>query len=573
MTWHLTSARAETGRVGQGQQWLTTVGRGTVALVITFIALLNLVAVLGGAAWEQPLLLDQVLNLQDWGWGTDGVIFGGVLLLVIAGAVARGKRQAWWLSLGVLSVSLLSVLSERPRWGEVLIPLALLVMTLVFAPLFATRSSVVSLWRGYGALIVGVGSIASGGVVTQVLTNAQWATIPQRMILLGLRGVAFASLSYGVVAVLRPVLAARHQQREERGRVRAITERYGQTTMAYFALRPENSYVWSASGASFIAYRVIQSVALAVGDPIGPPEEQGEVVAAFTRYCRQQDWLMAIYQASTALAETCRAHGWHLDPIGADALVDLGSFAVAGKVGAPIRHAIARAQRDGVTAQCWQGETLPPAIFAEMHDLSTQWLAAQGAQRQMGFSMGRFPADWSPDLLTVVALDTTGHVQAFLTWTPLYAAHGWSLDCMRRAAAATPGVMELVIATALTWAKTQGAMHMSLGLAPLAGVNEAVACDATGAASHTVVERGAIFLQKRGLLVGRDDSLARFKAKFQPTWQRRYLLTRQRTTLPRIGLALAAAHGRDWHQLVGEALHGQRQPRTARPSAPDAAMR
>lgn len=178
----------------------------------------------------------------------------------------------------------------------------------------------------------------------------------------------------------------------------------------------------------------------------------------------------------------------------------------------------------------------------------------QKIQKQLGFSMGRFPLDWSPELLTVVALSATGEVQAFLTWTPMYAGKGWALDVMRRGKDTSPGTMEFLIAESVAWAKTHGDKRMSLGLAPLAGLINTI----SHPASLSLVERSAAYLHHQGLLLGQYRSLYAFKAKFQPQWEERYIIVSERQSLPQILLAVARVHGygvRPFLQEAWSALH------------------
>jgi lysylphosphatidylglycerol synthetase-like protein (DUF2156 family) len=110
---------------------------------------------------------------------------------------------------------------------------------------------------------------------------------------------------------------------------------------------------------------------------------------------------------------------------------------------------------------------------------------------------------------------------------------------------------------------------MSLGLAPLAGL-EREALEASYNATSckpwprpfSSLERSAAFLHRRGLVLGAYRSINAFKAKFQPTWEARYLIVSERSYFPRILLALAQAHDRGWwnvfHQLkaVGRSVAG-----------------
>jgi phosphatidylglycerol lysyltransferase len=284
----------------------------------------------------------------------------------------------------------------------------------------------------------------------------------------------------------------------------------------------------------------------------------------FLAYCQRQDWTPAFYLAGPATQRRCRDWGLAAYKIGEEGLLDVASFSTAGKAGAPVRHAATRAKKDGVTVRCYQGEAIPEPMFAALKRISAAWLGSHGAGGQMGFSMGRFPADWSRGLLTAVACDAVGEAQAFLTWTPLFAANGWSLDVMRRLKEAAPGAMELLIAESIAWARERGYASMSLGLAPLAGLDMQMARDLERAAGHTDerhrawapsrLERAAAFLYKRKLLLANYASLYAFKAKFRPDWESRYLVVADPRALPRVLLALMHAQGTSWWAMARDTL-------------------
>jgi phosphatidylglycerol lysyltransferase len=234
-----------------------------------------------------------------------------------------------------------------------------------------------------------------------------------------------------------------------------------------------------------------------------------------------------------------------------------------------VRHAVARAQRGGIAVQCWQGEAVPEAIFAGMKRISATWLHTHHTHSQMGFSMGRFPADWSSDLLTTTALGQNGEVQAFVTWTPLYASNGWALDNLRRGPETVPGTMEYLIAASVEWGRQRGYHHMSLSLAPLSGLHDELQDLATVprlrrwriSSSARLLQRSAAYLHRRGLLLSSYRSLYAFKGKFQPVWEPRYLVIANASTLPRVLFALAVAHGMSWRTVLYEGYTAVCRPR------------
>jgi phosphatidylglycerol lysyltransferase len=539
----------------------TTAGRRLLALIIMAIAIANIVTVIVEVPWDTTIIMQPFFDLGGIIWERASVLLTGALLLLIARALARGKRQAWWLSLGLFISAFLGAVVSRSDRITILLGLSLLVLLLVMAPLFPTRSDVRALVRGYITLAVGVGVIVGHIAVSHLwLTGDQGVLALRNMILFVLHLLTFLVLGYGVIEVLRPVRSTRSLLRQERTRVYRVVRRYGKLATTHFALGKDKSYFWSETGRTAIAYRVMNGTALALGDPIGPEEEHGIVLQAFLAFCHHQDWHVAWYQASERTRRLAQEQGLHSFKVGEEATINIGLFTLQGKRGAPVRHAVTRAGREGLSAQCWQGEAIPDAVFADMQRISTEWLAKRKAKTQMGFSMGRFPSDWSQELLTVVALDVEGYTQAFLTWTPLYAANGWALDIMRRGEKAPPGAMELLIASSIQWAKTHGYAKMSLGLAPLAGLGgeaskttrDTTGCE-QGLKSSSRLERSAAFLHRCGIVLDTYRSLYAFKAKFQPTWEPRYLIVSEGQALPRILLALAWVHGAGWRSMLQEA--------------------
>src|SRR5258707_8393342 len=446
---------------------LATVGRGTLALALALLALANLVDALVIHPWAGAAFGEQAMDLDALGLGRAEAAMLSAILLLVARALAHGKRQAWWLSLFALGCSAWATLPSLRHWPFLLAQstLVLLVALLALAPLFSRRSDPQALRRGYVALAAGLGCVF---LLQAIYHNwhpaylAPWPLYRQITVYL-LRGGTLMAAAYGVVTVLRPVRAARLLARDERARALAVVRRYGSLSTAYFAVGEDKSYYWSGTGQAFIAYRLINRVALVLGDPVGPSEEGDALLRAFVTFCRTQDWTVAWYLASPRVRVWCRRWGMSAHKIGEEAVIDVGRFTTAGKIGAPVRHSVTRARRGGMHVQLWQGEELPDSLFAGMKRVSFAWQTAQHANVQMGFSMGRFPADWSPELLTAIACADAGEVHAFLTWAPLYQGGGWSLDAMRRVGENETGTMEPHIAGANEGASAPGYHPMAPG--------------------------------------------------------------------------------------------------------------
>lgn len=531
---------------------LASLGRLLLTFILMAVAVSNIIVPLIEQRWHQFSLGELPVDLNILGWGQDGLIVASFLLLFVGRALARGKRQAWFISVALFTFSLLDTVLEKSHWLSIALTCSMLILLLILAPLFSIRSDRGSFIRGYTALALSGICVSGYGAALQVLQHGRTTLFffTRADVLITLRILCFLVLWYGMMAILRPVRLKPHLQQLDRLHTESVVRRYGRLALVYFALSTDKRYFWSETGRSLIAYRVVQGVALALGDPIGPEEEREQFLKAFLIFCRKQDWYTVLYQASQQTRLLCQGYGMYPYKIGEEAIIDVERFTLQGKSGAAVRHAVARAKRDGITIHCWHGQPIPDNLFAGMKHLSSIWIKERKIQGQFGFSMGRFPIDWSPELLTIAALGAEGEVQAFLTWTPIYAGEGWALDVMRREKETAPGTTEFLIAEAVEWAKIHGYKHMSLGLAPLAGLINTLPHSSS---SSSFVERSAAYLHQRGMLLGQYRSLYAFKAKFQPQWEERYLIVSERQSLPQVLLALARVHGCGVRYMAREA--------------------
>ena len=126
-----------------------------------------------------------------------------------------------------------------------------------------------------------------------------------------------------------------------------------------------------------------------------------------------------------------------------------------------------------------------------------------------------------------------------MTFTPVYGAStdhssegegwGWTLDIMRRTPATPPGVIELLLVRALDHFGFHGATILSLGL---------VAWSDTQHEMKPWQRKLASFVTDRLHLLETHNSLFKFKQKFRPRWESRYIATRVSRGLPQVALGV-----------------------------------
>jgi len=488
------------------------------------------------------------------------IVVVGFFLLMLSYGLMRGKYEAWCMSLILVLLSAyLHILTGSQILGSVLIGIDTILLIL-FARFFQAKSDPPSVWRGYVALLVGLGVVTLytiGGflvlsneleplvdrfsideVILRLLTNKDlYLIIGTQAFFFGraLPVLCLSAVLYGIAMILRPVATRLFPDEQERQVASSLTRLYGRNSISYFALDTDKSYFFSASGKSVISYVLVGNVAVIAGDPIGPEEEMLPVIEQFMAFCHEQDWTVVFWQVRDSLVDLYRTTGLHLLKIGEDAIIPTHTFTLAGKAMANVRTSAKRAEREGIRIIFSHGPVQDAEQLAQMEQISRTWLASKGSS-EMGFSMGHFDIHGDPEQIYALAVDTTNKVHAFVTFVPIYGRNGWGLDLMRRAEQATPGTMELLLAQSIEYLKSEGADIVSLGLAPLSNVIDT---------HETFIATSIDFLAHRFGNPSANRSLSNFKKKFQPNWESRYLVYSNTLTLPKVGWALYHAHLHD----------------------------
>ncbi|MGH9302102.1 MAG: phosphatidylglycerol lysyltransferase domain-containing protein, partial [Acidimicrobiales bacterium] len=203
--------------------------------------------------------------------------------------------------------------------------------------------------------------------------------------------------------------------------------------------------------------------------------------------------------------------GMHSWTIAEDPVIHLADFGLGGSRMAGVRHSVSAALRSGLRIT-----SLTEKYFCGAAEVSRLWLQKKrGAE--MGFTLGRFIPSELEGVDCQVALDAEDRVVAFVTWRSYANGSGRVLDLMRRSAHAPNPTMDLLVADGLGRFAQAGVDEASLGSVPVA---------------HGRL--GERFYPTR--------SLRRYKDKFAPEWQPRYLVTPSRPSLPGALAALGRSY-------------------------------
>ena len=323
------------------------------------------------------------------------------------------------------------------------------------------------------------------------------------------------------------------QEERERTIARALVDAWGVDTLAPFVLRADKSYFFSADESAFVAFKVVGGVAIVSGDPIGPPERFDDLVRSFVAYSHERAWRVAILGASERWLDLYRRCGLHALYHGDEAVVETGSFTLAGRTIRKVRQSVHRLERAGYTARVLRPSELDDGLRDELQAVADSW---RGTEPERGFVMAldalfRLGDDLA---LFVVGFDANGRVAGFLHFALSPAASALSLSSMPRLRSAPNGFNEWLICETVSWAAPNGYARVSLNFAPFAAL---LAPEAVLSPAEKVGRRALLTLKGHFQL----DNLLAFNRKFVPSWERRFVVFERRRDLPRVGIAALAA--------------------------------
>lgn len=299
-----------------------------------------------------------------------------------------------------------------------------------------------------------------------------------------------------------------------REEVETIVGRYGRTPLDYYKIWPDKSYYFSSSRSSVVAYRVAFSVAVGLGDPVGPDGELEPLVRSFVGFCAAHGWRTAFHQVLPDFLSVYRRQGLYVLKIGEEALVDLDRFA-----GQTSRERSFRRPRRRLTAEGYrvarEHPPHPESLLDEAEEVSREWLSLPG-RRERSFAVGRFDRSYLARHPLVVARDRWGRLVAFMNQVPGVRPGVATVDLMRHRRETPNGLMDHLFGELMLLLREEGYRWFSLGLAPLAGVGEGPSPSVEARAVHEVYEHLTVFFSFKGL--------RNYKAKFEPSWQERFLV-------------------------------------------------
>src|SRR6266545_3714938 len=406
------------------------------AAVAVLAGLLNLASALLPAERDRLRLLDDLVPGVVSQGATVAVAAAGIGLLLLAGGLRRRHRTAWLAAVGLLagSAALNVVMSLNVEQALVEAFLAGLLAGQVGhfparaargerPPLLGPALTVLAATVAYGMLGLVVNDrdvradLGLAGMVGEVgrmaLGLGTGVPLGGRFGRLFPSSVAAVFYVGALVVVARLLAPALTRRAADSGLAAAVVA--SDDSLAYFALRDDRATV--RAGDALVAYGTVRSVALAAGDPLGPPEQWPAASGAFLDEMVTQGRAIAVLGCGDKAAAAWRAAGLTTIYLGDEAVLDLDRFTLEGRAVRIARQSWNRARRAGFTSLVCRSRDLDHAQAATLGELSRRW-RRKAVERGFSMTLGRLLDRRDPDTLVVAAADAAGLLWGFLHFVP-----------------------------------------------------------------------------------------------------------------------------------------------------------
>jgi phosphatidylglycerol lysyltransferase len=538
---------------------LVATGRRTSAALRTVLAsyaffcgAVLLVSAASPSLADRSKLLQETVPLALVEISHGASILLGFVLILISRGLARGYRSSHRLSVAIFLAAALTTFVKGLDYEEALLALGAAVLLILFRSAFGRD----------GRLHPSVEFVVSAGLAAVLLFGAvglgsydAWPDLP----------TAFSRFAYlaheerfvrGLVVLVSvaALFSLRLGQRprspdvlpDDAAIARALDDAgrlVGRTNPLLVATGDKALFRRDDGEPGFVAYRTSGRFLVVWSDPVCAKGEEHELLEAFVEHAADWDREVVLYQISPALLPVAHDLGFVFFKLGEEAIVDLASFDLKGNKAKAQRHAINAVENAGGRFRIVAGDELR-ALLPALQRVSDAWLAAKGATEK-GFSLGRFDANYLLRFPCAVVEDGDGTVVAFANVLEGARREELSIDLMRHVAAEGAGAasaMEYLVLKLMQDAKARGFARFNLGMAPLAAVGATRRARPIERLAHQFFLHGEAWYNYQGL--------RRFKARFHPAWEPRYLAYRRPWDWPFAVVATTQLISGRWRRLL-----------------------
>jgi phosphatidylglycerol lysyltransferase len=458
----------------------------------------------------------------------------GLALVLLAFGLRSRLDAAWFATMGVLVVAAPLALLKGLNWEESAALAALAIVLAPFRGAFPRHARLSRMEVTPGWLLSAACAVAGAGLLGfWSFQHADYADQPWWRVMVDAdaersirawAGAAVALLAFGLwrlfASAATPRITGEADPEFERV-LRILATAAAAEPGSNLALLGDKRFLFSHSGESFLMFGVRGRSWIALGSPVGRRDERLELMWRFRELADAHAARPGFYGVGAEDLPDLVELGFSIQKVGESAGVPLETFSIEGRRRGNLRRAWRKAGEEGASFAVVEGEALR-ALMPDLQRISEEWLVHH-AGGEKGFSMGGFWPAYIAHFPVAVA-SSHGRPVAFANIWTTAARSAFSMDLMRYADEAPKNIMDYLFVELIAWGRAQGYAAFEFGMAPLAGLEDRPLAPIMSRVGRLLFERGEEIYNFQGV--------RRFKDKYDPLWQPRYIAGPHRWAIP-----------------------------------------
>ena len=297
----------------------------------------------------------------------------------------------------------------------------------------------------------------------------------------------------------------------------SLVKKYGLNSNSFLTLYPGFEYFQSTDPAleGLIAYVDTTNAWVAASEPIAALENQVRLLAEFSEAATRLGKRVLLIPADQDFAERAVKAGFGALLIGCEPTILLDRYPKTGSTWIDVIPVARQFSAKGAVVKEFKSDELSDELRAELDQMTEDWLGTRKTAT-LGFLNQVHPWLHAGEK-KFFSIELEGKVHAFVAAIPIPARNSWYLiDTIRRSESSS-GTTELLLLQAMKILQGQGAKEISMGVAPLSGIETAEKIELANVRGHRLLYRIMRLVFERGNQFYNFKPLFSYKMKFQPT--------------------------------------------------------
>lgn len=510
------------------------------AFIILILGVVNIISAISPAIPSRLRLVKNIISEELTVTSNNLVLIFGLVLVIISVFLLQGSKRAWYLALSLTLFSVLGHLLKAADYEEAILAFIATSALIYTRDSYKLKPHPKLAHLNVGILLYAIIALLAYGVLGFYFIDKRHFGVNFELLgafkevikifflfddqsvtpltKFGSRFVISLYVAGGSVILflfysfLRPYFTKPYNSPEEFAVADEILEKCGVSALDYFKTYPDKFLFFNADKTAFISFKLTRHFAVVLEDPVAVDDDAKKtMLILFEEFCSQNGFISTYYRVPQKSLPLYQSLKKKLIPIGEEAILDLENFKLEGGKMKTTRSAISRLTAEGYEFKVYTAP-VKEGLLQKLEKVSDSWLADLG-KKEVAFTQGIFDTTILKNQTILAIEDQEEKVYAFLNIIPDYAPGESTYDLIRKVTDAPNGVLDMLLAKTFLYLQAEGFKTVNMGLAPMSGME-----------NINITQKTIKYAYENLKAFGQFKGLRKYKEKFYPEWDKKYLI-------------------------------------------------